>query len=297
MYISYFYFSKIDCKSQSNFPCFVKNGGKMNIAFWSMSSGRSATSCNMLAVSIMSAVAYSVKGTLLQIDQFSRALDDVFCEKRPSNLLMEEYSYYSKKGLDKLVDKCQLAELSEEDLNDNIVPIKDTLMNYVPVSKRTSVGINYREYATFMKKMLEVLNLTPQLNFIDCINGDTPVARSILKEADVVVVNLSQGMNMTDLNIDREILKKAVYVVGKYDEESEENVSVIRQKFGIDRNDIAVIPYNIHFHDAVHGGKIVSFINKCMSARGDNEDLSFINNVFLAAKMVLRKAGYDEERK
>ena len=278
-------------------PSFVENGGKMNIAFWSMTSGRSATSCNMIAVSIMSTIAYSVKGTLLQVDQFSRALDDVFCEKRPSNLLMEEYSYYSKKGLDKLVDKSQLSELSTEDLLDNIVPVKDTLMSYVPVSKRTSVGINYREYNSFTKKILQVLNLTPQLNFIDCINGDTPVAKIILKDADVVVVNISQGMNIKDLNIDKDILKKAVFIIGKYNEESEENVAVIRQKYGIDRNNIAVIPYNIHFHDAIHSGKIVSFLSKCMNPRGDSEDITFINNVFLATNMVLRKAGYDEERK
>ena len=291
-----FIFQKSTVNHRDYFPCFVKNGGKMNIAFWSMTSGRSATSCNMLAVSIMSAIAYSVKGTLLQVDQFSRSLDDVFCEKRPSNLLMEEYSYYSKKGLDKLVDKCQLSELSVEDLIENTVPVKDTMMSYVPVSKRTSVGINHREYVTFAKKILNVLNKTSQLNFIDCINGDTPVARAILKEVDVVVVNLSQGMNIKELNIDKDIFKKTVFVVGKYDEESEENVAVIGQKFGIDRNDIAVIPYNIHFHDAIHKGKIVPFFSKCMGTRGDSGDLTFINNVFLATNMVLRKAGYDEER-
>ena len=118
-----------------------------------------------------------------------------------------------------------------------------------------------------------------------------------VKDADVVVVNISQGMNIKELNIDKDILKKAVFIIGKYDEESEENVAIIRQKYGIDRKNIAVIPYNIHFHDAIHGGKIVSFLSKCMNPRGDSEDITFINNVFLATDMVLRKAGYDEERK
>ena len=266
----------------------------MNIAFWSMTSGRSATSCNMLAVSLMSTIAYSIKGTLVQVDQFSMALDDVFSERRQTNLLMEEYAYYSKKGLDQLVDKAQLEEIEFDDLIENTVPIKDTHINYVPVSKRTSIGINNREYVNFTKKMLEVLNSKEQLNFIDCINGETPVSKAVLKNADVVVINLCQGMNLKNLEIDKDVLKKTVFLVGKYDEESKENVAHIRQKYGIDRNDIAVIPYNIKFHDAIQEGRLVSYISKSMNTRVANENLSFINNVFLATNMILRKAGYNE---
>ena len=267
----------------------------MNIAFWSMASGRSATSCNMLAVSLMSTIAYSVKGTLVQIDQYSRALDDVFGERRQTNLLMEEYSYYSKKGIDQLADKCQLTDINLNDLRENVVPVKDTEMNYVPVSKRTSIGIDNREYVNFTKKMLAVLNLSEQINFIDCINGETPVSKAVLKAADVVVINLSQGMNNRVLDLDKDIAKKAFFLVGKYDELSRENVAQIRQRYGIDRNNIAIVPYNIHFHDAVHEGKLVSYISKCINARdADDEDLAFINSVYLATAMILRKAGYDE---
>lgn len=266
----------------------------MNIAFWSMTSGRSATSCNMLAVSLMSTIAYSVKGTLVQVDQFSMALDDVFSERRQTNLLMEEYAYYSKKGFDRLVDKSQLEDIGVEDLIENVVPVKDTLINYLPVSKRTSIGLNNREYVNSTKKILEILNSMEQLNFIDCINGDTPVSRAVLRNADVVVVNLCQGMNLRNLDLDKDMLKKIVFLVGKYDEESNENVAQIRQKYGIDRNDIAVIPYNIQFHDAIHEGKLVSYISKSMNARMANENLSFINNVYLATNMILRKAGYNE---
>ena len=281
---------------RAHFPMFnVKIGGKMNIAFWSIASGRSATSCNMLAVSLMSTIAYSVKGTLVQIDQYSRALDDVFGERRQTNLLMEEYSYYSKKGIDQLADKCQLTDINLNDLRENVIPVKDTEMNYVPVSKRTSIGIDNREYVNFTKKMLAVLNLSEQINFIDCINGETPVSKAVLKAADVVVINLCQGMNNRTLDLDKDIAKKAFFLVGKYDESSRENVAQIRQRYGIDRNNIAIIPYNIHFHDAVHEGKLVSYISKSINARdADDDDLTFINSVYLATAMILRKAGYNE---
>ena len=268
----------------------------MNIAFWSMTSGRSATSGNMLAVSVMSSLAYSMQETLVQLDQHSRAIDDVFGERHQTNLLMEEYSYYSKKGLDCLIDKCQLDELNLKDFVENMVPVKDTLINYIPASKRTFIGINNRELMYFSKKMFDVLNKSNQLNFIDCVNGDTPVSKAILKAADVVVINLSQGMTISTLNIDKEILKKSVFLIGKYDENSKENISHIRKKYGIDRNDIAIIPYNIHFHDAIHEGKLVSYISKSINSRVNDENTFFINKVFLATGMILRKAGYDNER-
>ena len=268
----------------------------MNIAFWSMTSGRSATSGNMLAVSVMSSLAYDFKENIVQLDQHSRAVDDVFGERRQTNLLMEEYSYYSKKGLDCLIDKSQLDDLKLKDLGENIVSVKDTCINYVPVSRRTTVGVNNRDIINFSKKMIEILNQTEALNFIDCINGDVPMSKSVLKAADVIVVNLSQGMTVSKLNLDKDILKKAVFLVGKYDENSRENVSDIRKKYGIDREDIAVIPYNIHFNDAIHEGKLVSYISKNMNSKVNDDDLYFINQLFLATNMILRKAGYDAQR-
>ena len=290
-----FIFQKIICESQSCFPMlFVKIGGKMNIAFWSMTSGRSATSSNMLAVGAMSALAYSVEGTLLQLDQFSMSLDEAFGERRQTNLLMEEYSYYSKKGIDRLVDKAQLEDINIDDLKDNAVPVKDTNMNYVPASKRVGLGNSSREMQLFVRKVFDVLDKEKEFNFIDCENGEIAISKAILKSADVVVINLCQGMSLDTLDLDKEILKKAVFLVGKYDDASKEDVTQIRRKYGIGRGDIATIPYNIRFHDAIHEGKLLAYISKNMNTKINDDNLSFINSVFLATDMILRKAGYDE---
>ena len=120
----------------------------MNIVFWSMSSGRSATSGNMLAVSTMASLVYSIKGLLIQLDCCSRPIDDVFEGKRQTNLLMEEYAYYSKKGMDQLVDLSQLGDLNIADLLDNAVPVKNTNISYIPVLKRANKGVESRDIIT-----------------------------------------------------------------------------------------------------------------------------------------------------
>ncbi len=266
----------------------------MNIAFWSMTSGRSGTSSNMLAVGIMSALAYSVEGTLLQLDQFSMSIDEAFGERRQTNLLMEEYSYYSKKGIDRLVDKAQVDDIQSNDLYDNAVPVKDTKMNYIPASKRVGLGASSREMHTFAKKIFDILDKEKEFNFIDCENGEMSISKTILKYADVVVINLCQGMSLEALDLDKELLKKAVFLVGKYDDASNEDIAKIRRKYGIARGDIATIPYNIRFHDALHEGKLLAYISKNMNTKVNDDNLSFINSVFLATDMILRKAGYDE---
>lgn len=267
----------------------------MNIVFWSECQGRCATSGNMLAVSVMSSLVYSVKGIVMQFDNCSKAIDDVFEGKKPANLLMEEYAYYSKKGIDELLDKSQLKEISVEDIRNNAIPVRNTGISYIPVSKRIKSGLSDKEIISSTKKIMELLNENGGYNFIDCINGEKSVTKNIVSHADVVVVNLCQGMNADRLTLSDQIMKKAVFLVGKYDAASNENLTAICKKYNIERERIVAIPYNIEFHDAMQEGRLVPFLTKQIMARRSDSNFTFINGVFRATDMILRRAGYKDE--
>lgn len=266
----------------------------MNIVFWSECKGRCATSGNMLAVSVMSSLIYSVKGIVMQFDHCSRSIDDVFAEKKPTNLIMEEYSYYNRKGIDELLDRCQIKEIDLSDLKENVLPIKNTDIGYIPASKRIKYGLSSKEITANAKKIMKLLNEAGGYNFIDCVNGDKTMAKNIMSQADVVVINICQGMNIDKITLSNELMKKAVFLIGKYDESSNEHVSDICKKFNISRERVAAIPYNIAFHDSMYEGNLVSFLSKQISARRSDSNFSFINGVFRATDMILRRAGYDE---
>ena len=268
----------------------------MNIVFWSKHAGRCATSGNMLAVSIMSSLIYSVKGILLQLDYRSRTLDDVFEGKRQVNLIMEEYAYYNKRGLDELMDRSQLDTLTIDDVRENVIPIKDTRMSYIPTSSKIRTELNDKDAVNNSKSIMKLLKEAEQYSFIDCINGDGPMAKGVLENADVIVVNLCQGMSQDIPLPDKKLRDKCVYLVGRYDAASSESLSDICRKYGIDRDNIMCIPYNIGFHDALVEGRLVTFLSKHISARRFDENFDFINNVFKATHMILKKAGYDEIR-
>ncbi len=266
----------------------------MNIVFWSEYQGRSGTSGNMLAVSVMSSLLYSLKSVVMQFDYFSRPIDDVFEGRKQTNLIMEEYAYYSRKGIDTLLDKCQLKEICLDDIRANVIPIKNVDMCYIPASRRSKFGVTNKDIISGGKRIMDLLNQAADFNFIDCINGDRSVSKSILTHADIIVVNLCQGTSNNHLALTDEMRKKAVYLVGKYDEGSNEDVRNICNKFNISKDSIAVIPYNIGFHDALHEGKLVSFLEKHMMARRTDENFAFINSVYRATDMILRRAGYDD---
>lgn len=266
----------------------------MNIVFWSKLPGRCATSGNMLAVSIMSSLIYSVKGILLQLDYRSRTLDDVFEGKRQVNLIMEEYAYYNKKGMDELIDRSQINTLTAEDIRENVIPIQNTSMSYIPTFNNIRTDINDKDIIGNSKDVMKLLNDVEEYSFIDCINGDNPMAKAVLDSADVIVVNLCQGMNQNVCLPDKKLREKCVYLVGRYDTASNETLSDICKRYNIERDSIMCIPYNIAFHDALVEGKLVSFLSKHISARRFDDNFDFINNVFKATHMILKKAGYDE---
>ena len=268
----------------------------MNIVFWSESQGRCATSGNMLAVSVMSSLIYSVKGIVMQLDNCSRPIDDVFEGKRQTNLIMEEYSYYNQKGIDDLLDKSQLKEIDLSDLKDNVLPIKNTYMGYIPTSKRIKSGLSDRELMSNAKKIMTLMNEVGGYNFIDCVNGDKAVTKKLLSHADMVVINICQGMNVEKLMLSDNIMKKAVFLIGKYDDGSSESVLDICKKYNLNRDRVAAIPYNIKFHDAMNEGSLVPFLSKQISVRRTDNNFAFVNGVYRATDMILRRAGYDETR-
>ena len=65
----------------------------LNIAFWSNVTGRGATSGNMLAVSTMASVLYSLKTVLVQTDRMSRQIDEVIEGRKTENVKNEEFQF------------------------------------------------------------------------------------------------------------------------------------------------------------------------------------------------------------
>lgn len=267
----------------------------MNIAFWSSVSGKSATSGNMIAVGTMAALIYSLKTIFVQYDYFSKPIEEIFEGKKSDNIIRDEISYYKCEGIDELLNRLKLKKASEQVVFNNIKNIRNTNIYYLPSSRKVRNGLDEESTEYLSRSLPKILNKVGDINLYDNLNGNKRLSRRTLKESDVIVINLCQGINDIDMILNDEALrKKAVFLVGKYDDESKENINIIRKKYCIDKEEIGVIPYNIHFHDAIIEGKVVEFISKSMYSKRSDANFDFINQLYKSTNLILQKAGFDE---
>lgn len=265
-----------------------------NITFWSSVSGKSGTSGNMLAISAMSSVLYSIKTLLVQFDRDSRSLSHVLEEGRNETVLNEEFSFYNRKGLDEIWDKSRLNKIGKDEIRDNLVQVRHTNLYYMPTSRK-SAAEQYQEFdESFLKSLLNGMKDLKSVNFIDCMNGKNEIQKVLFEDSELIVVNLCQGMSGLD-ELMEEITNrdKVLFVIGRYDRQSRENVVNIRRRYNISKDAIGVIPYNIHFHDAMNEGRLIPFISKGIFNKKTDEDYEFILELFHTTNMILRKAGYE----
>lgn len=244
----------------------------------------------MLAISTMASVLYSLKTLLVQFDKRSKPLSLAFEGGKNINALNEEFSFYNKKGLDEVWDKAKIKKIEKDVIADNTVNVKHTNLYYMPSSKKTEEEFD----ENFLQMLLEGIREFESINFIDCCNGKNKMIDTLSKNTDIIVVNLFQGMDCIDELMENwDIREKALFVVGRYDCHSRDNLYNIRRKYNISKDSIGVIPYNIHFHDALNDGRLVQFITKGIFSKKTDVDYDFIMELYNTTNMILRKAGYE----
>ncbi len=265
-----------------------------NIMFWSNASGKSGTSGNMLAISTMSTVLYSLKTLLVQFDKDSNPLTRAFENGRKSNLLKEEFSFYNRKGLDEVCEKAKIMNIGREEILDNTVHVKHTNLYYMPPSRKSQEELCRELDGKFLKDLLQGMKAFESINFIDCMNGKNELSEQMFEDCDMIVVNLFQGMDYPEEILENPYIRgKSLFVIGRYDELSYDSLDNIRRKYNIDKECIGVVPYNIRFHDAMNSGKLIPFITKGIFTKKGETDYSFIIELFHTTNMILRRAGYE----
>lgn len=256
--------------------------------------GKSGTSNNMLAVSTMTAILYSLKTLLVQFDRTSNPLNQAFESGRNKNMLNEEFSFYNKKGLDEVFERAKMKTIETSLIQDNSVQVKHTNLYYMPPSRMCEEELKREADEVFIRSFLEQIGRFESINFIDCMNGRSEVSHLLFQNSDLIVVNLFQGIEGFEELMEEPLIRsKALFVVGRYDQNSRDTLQNIRRKYNIAKDAIGVIPYNIHFHDAVNDGKLVQFMTRGIFAKKTDVDYDFIMEVYRTTNMILRKAGYE----
>lgn len=134
-----------------------------------------------------------------------------------------------------------------------------------------------------------------ELLFLDCGNRQDAKAEKLMRQADLVVVNLTQERSVLDsffLN-HIHIAEKFVFLLGNYSTFSGCDRTMIEHIYRVCPMNLGVIPYNNEFCYAYEKGKISDFLRRCPES--DFKNREFFREVRLSLHILLRKQGKEAD--
>lgn len=269
------------------------------IAFWSDEKRETGQTLSMVALSTYMAIEHNFK-----ILNVSTNFKDDTLEKCYWNL-QKETSFIKK-----ITENEQVVGLEAgiEGLVKIIKSNKTTpniVSNYSKVifndrldilcAPTTKVYSEYLEIAKMYPDILQVANRSYDLVFVDISKRmDEQEANHILEIADVIIVNITQKLQIIDefftLKEENNFFKNnnVLLNIGRYDRFSKYNVKNVSRYLRM-KNDVLAIPYNTLFFESCSEGKVAEFFLRLRNADAEDRNGALIQEVDRMSKVLLSK--------
>lgn len=287
--------------------CDYKGENEMKIAFWS-GEKQVETAFHLALVACTSALMYPLTVAVVSGGYQSGGLEKNFLggnsvwgtasKVDPGTsgqflLAAEQQEYFLTSGLDFLLGK-QGEALTEQVVKANMHQVIKGKMYCLPGSQRCEQEW-WREDALFakLKQVLDAVERCFDVVFVDCGSRKDDVARSLLQEADVCVLNMDQESELIGeyYRNPPDIGGKIFFLVGNYFEDGLYNRKNLERIYRVDGRLLGAIPYNRQIREAGRfgraGAEICSYIGKGMKGR----DVEFEQELIRASRLILQLAG------
>lgn len=196
-------------------------------------------------------------------------------------------------GIDALVRNSKAAPLTYQMIESCCKIFDRTNVMLLPGTYKEKM-IFERETKNVLPKMFEYLKEHVDVVMIDVNAGNSEFSEYILKHADLIVVNLSQNMAVTNrfFEMQDNIIsqKNVFYLFGLYDEDSKYNLSNIQKKSKfIKKKNSGTIPYCTKFRDAQSDGYVIEFMEEILKlpTKSMMEEYDYIHKSKLATEKIL----------
>ena len=259
----------------------------MKFAFWSNVHGKSGVTSNLACISIMSVLLNRRKSILLENHISINNLEQILNESM-LNEVVREYDLYYRMGIEQLIRQIHSGYGLDNAVKSSSLSFMDNSIYYLPQNYQMNQEVLDYELNTVIYSLFQLLESVGEDIYIDTEVNCNLSSKIILEEADLVVVNLPQNPYVLEDFFEKynAIAKKAVYLIGNYNPESKYNSKYILHKYRIEKDKIAVIPYNVHFQNAMTDGRVICFMNQTYRCNRKCEDYYFIQEVKNAVKMI-----------
>lgn len=269
------------------------------VAFWSDEKRETGQTLSMVALSTYMAIEHNFK-----ILNVSTNFKDDTLEKCYWNL-QKETSFMKKiteteavvgleSGIEGLVKIIKSNKTTPNIVSNYSKVIFNDRLD-VLCAPTTKVYSEYLEIAKMYPDILQVANRSYDLVFVDISKKmDEQEANHILEIADVIIVNITQKLQIIDefytLKEENNFFKNnnVLLNIGRYDRFSKYNVKNVSRYLRM-KNDVLAIPYNTLFFESCSEGKVAEFFLRLRNADTEDRNGVLIQEVDRMSKVLLSK--------
>lgn len=264
----------------------------MKIAFWSNTGQKSGVSSNLAAISVASVIRFPYTISVFENHLCYNNLGRAFFNTPNVDMLHEVgTNYYEGGGMEGILRKIYRGDYQKDILKAYIKEIIYQHLYYIPQSRVIHNEMFDYEFNHSITPLFRLMEDYTDLCFIDTAGQNSLSSKTILEEADLIVVNLCQNSLVLDdfiLNYSS-LIPKALFIIGNYTFHSLLTVKRISKQYQIPMENMTVIPSNPMFRDAFHNGSIVEFITVNYTVNKENENYLFIQGVKMASHMIIKR--------
>ncbi len=259
----------------------------MKIAFWSCVPGQTGTTSNIMAVSIMSILLHQCKNALMESHHELNSLEEPLIGNK-----MNSYDI----GIDALARSIKSAPLDEKTVVNSSISLLNKQLSLV-LGSRKSRELYERDMDVVFNRIVDEMQKYHSNVFIDVCSGKNELSDSILSNADLVVVNLSQNKQIINEYFKDDTIDsgKVIYLIGNYNYNSRYNMkNLIKLYPKFNKNNLAVIPYNVEFMDSQYDGKAIEFMIKNYECSKKDHNYDFIKAVKNAVQLIMARFNQED---
>lgn len=236
------------------------------VTFWSPYQ-RSGSTSNMISVAYMIGLSERLRSLVMHMDYAGESCElGMAIRETNADFVMDQLS---TTGWDAMFRLYSSGSLTKEKFRDCTVPLLKNQLDLLPGKYRLPFTGEMDLSSKHISSIFKITDAAYDLILLDAGSGES-WERDIMKDSDVVVVNLNQNMReveqfFTNTKWKQELeQKKMIISLGLYDRDSNCTPANIKRRFGY-RDPILPIPYCSPYRDAWNRRDIGTYIHQTIN--------------------------------
>ncbi len=254
----------------------------MLVSFWSIHHGQSATTTNMLSLSL--ALSLNTRNRVL-------VTHTQYGETRLEDSLVRDLDIYKESiisgyGMNPIIRLQKNGLLNTENLPDYTIPLIDN-NRYDLLIGTDKHNLEDDELIAYEETLLNVLVISMKIYdyvFVDIASGqNNRLSKKVLEISDVVVVNTSQNTYSVEKHLESTILptdKKTLYCIGKYEDRIKTSKKNLTRTYKL--KNVLTVPYNPVLIDVINRGDMLDYFGRNIVQHKKNKS-EFFSDVLKSA--------------